>query len=425
MRKSMLAAALLVLLCALRVPVFAEDGEDTPDVTEVFISVTDTVVAHTAMDNPVRFSLIPAEAEKSAKISVSYRAIKSLSDRGTEVEVPKDIGKYIVYIKAEFDDPSYYCAGKYLIYEIAEKQGPSLSEADALRSVPKEFSAKVESKSASFSVAYEPPECTLNVAGVDFRLMYSHIYANGTTGEYTEELPTEPGDYSAACFVLDTVVGKGRIIIDRLTPDIKMDDRVVPYKPEGYYPEEAEVSPAGIELEYKAYTYEDGDVGANVPFPLVNCGTYLISACPKDTAHYGFTPAYCRVTINKVTPFIDAESAVFVEDGKPKPLQFSVSPEYVEYRVNYYKLEHGTPIAVSDVPCDAGEYYAVVSTKGGEALNSVTRVFGIRIEEDKADVWDCFSLVLLAAGILTPAAAVALGCAQIYTALRRKRGEKT
>ncbi len=417
-------AVAMLMLFAVPAQVQAADTAPVSDKTEVFISVTDTVVAHTAMDNPVKYTLVPESAAESARVTVSYRAIKFLADTGVEVAVPKDIGKYLVYIEAEFDDPSLYCAGKYLIYEIAEKQGAPLSEENALKSVPDEFNATVESISATYSVSYKQPSFSLNVSGVKARLMYSHLYANGTTGEYTEQLPTEPGDYIASCFVLDTVVGTGRLIIDKLSPEIIMDDASFTYTPSGIYPAEAIVSPAGIELEYQAYIYENGLVGESVEFPLVNCGTYLISACPADTAHYSFTLSYCYITINKVTPIISAESLVYTANGKPKALQYTVTPDFVECSVCYYRLENGASIPLEAPPVEIGEYYAVVSTKATSTASSVTRVFGIRIISAESSMQRFFRISLKVLCIATALSALSFGGAQIYTAICRKGENK-
>lgn len=421
-RKGLFAAFAIVALLFFCTPVYAAEGDanaKNPQ-TEVFVSVTDTVVAHTAMDNPVKYSLVPESAADSAHVSVSYRAIKSLADAGVEVAVPKDIGKYLVYIEVEFDDPQYFCAGKYLVYEIAEKSGASLSESEALKSVPREFTASIGSVSATYSVSYNPPDYFLNVAGVRSRLMYSHIYANGTTGDYTEELPTEPGDYIISCFVLNTVVGTSRLVIDKLTPQIIMDDASFTHTPSGIYPAKASVLPAGIELEYKAYTYENGVVGKSVDFPLKDCGTYLISACPADTAHYSFTLSYCYVTINKIKPVISAESLVYTEDGKAKELAVSVLPEHVEYSVDYYRMVNGEAVALENAPAKKGEYFAVVSVKKSAAVESATRVFGIRIVSEESAMQKFFRIALKLLCVATVLASVSYGGTQIYKAKRNK-----
>lgn len=413
-----LAVITLMLFCT---PVHAADGEDAK--TEVFVSVTDTVVAHTAMDNPVKYTLVPESAAESARVTVSYRAIKSLADKGQSVTVPKDIGKYLVYIEVEFDDPAYFCAGKYLIYEIAEKQGAPLSEREALKSVPTEFTASIGNISATYSVSYDPPDFFLNVAGVESRLMYSHSYANGTTGEYMEELPTEPGDYIVSCFVLNTVVGTSRLVIDKLPPQIIMDDASFTYSPEGVYPAKASVLPAGIELEYKAYIYENGVVGKSVDFPLKDCGTYLISACPADTAHYSFTLSYCYVTVNKVSPVISAESLVYTKDGKAKELAVSVTPDFVEHTVSYFRLEDGRSVAMDSAPVEVGEYYAVVSIKKSATVESATRIFGIRIVNEESGMQKFFRISLKLLCIAIAVGALTYGGTQIYTAQCRK-GER-
>lgn len=410
-----------LLLAAVFVLCFAPAySEETSGATEVFVSVTDTVVAHTAMDNPIKYTLVPEEAAEHATVKISYRAIKFLADEGTEVSVPRDIGKYLVYIEVSFDEPDrFYCAGKYLIYEIAENSGAALSQTDALKSVPDEFTATIESKNATYSLPYEAPSCTLNVAGVNYRLMYSHLYANGTMSEYTEQLPAEPGDYIVACFVLDTEIGTGRLIIDKLTPEIIMDDASFTYTPGGVYPDEATVSPAGIELEYKAYKYENGAVGAGVEFPLTECGTYLISACPADTAHYGFTLSYCYITINKVTPIISAESRVYTEDGKPKPLALTVSPDYIEYDVSYYRIGGNGAVELDGAPSAVGEYYAAVSVKSGATVSSATRVFGIRIVAKESNMQRFFRIALKALSVVVSLSAIAAGGVRLVKQKRK------
>lgn len=411
---AVLLAAFFVLCSA---PAYAEEAVAA---TEVFVSVTDTVVAHTAMDNPIEYTLVPESAAEHASVKISYRAIKFLADEGTELAVPRDIGKYLVYIEVSFDEPDrFYCAGKYLIYEIAENDGAPLSQAEALKSVPSEFTAVVESKSAKYSLPYEAPSCTLNVAGVDYRLMYSHLFANGTMSDYTEQLPTEPGDYIVACFVLDTEIGTGRLIIDKLTPEIIMDDASFTYTPGGVYPDKATVSPAGIELEYKAYKYENGVVGAGVDFPLTECGSYLISACPADTAHYGFTLSYCYITINKVTPIISAESCVYTEDGKPKPLVLTVSPDYIEYEVGYYRIDGNGAVALDGAPTAVGEYYATVSVKSGATVSSATRVFGIRIVARESGVQRFFRIALKALSVAVSLSAIAAGGVRLVNQKRK------
>lgn len=417
MRRRFAALLLAAVFVLCFVPTYAEEAVGT---TEVFVSVTDTVVAHTAMDNPIKYTVVPEEAAEHATVKISYRAIKFLADEGTEVAVPRDIGKYLVYIEVSFDEPDrFYCAGKYLVYEIAESDGAPLSQEEALKSVPDEFTAAIESKSAKYSLPYEAPSCTLNVAGVNYRLMYSHLYANGTMGEYTEQPPTEPGDYIVTCFVLDTEIGTGRLIIDKLTPEIIMDDASFTYTPGGVYPNEATVSPAGIELEYKAYKYENGAVGAGVEFPLTECGTYLISACPADTAHYGFTLSYCYITINKAMPIISAESRVYTEDGKPKPLLLSVSPDYIEYDVGYYRIEGDGAVALNGAPTAVGEYYAVVSVKSGTTVSSATRVFGISIVAAESGVERFFRIALKALSVAVSLSAIAVGSVQLIKQKRK------
>lgn len=411
MRKRLAA----ILFAAVFVLCFAPaSAEEASSATEVFVSVVNTVVAHTAMDNPIEYTLVPESAAEHATVTVNYRAIKFLADEGAEVAVPRDIGKYLVYIEVSFDEPDrFYCAGKYLVYEIAESRGNPLPEAEALKSVPDEFEATVESKSVKYSLPYDAPSCSLNVAGVEHRLMYSHLYANGTTGEYTEQLPTEPGDYIVTCFVLDTAIGTGRLIIDKLTPEIIMDDASFTYSPDGVYPAEATVNPAGITLEYKAYKYENGIVGAAVELPLTDCGTYLISACPADTAHYGFTLSYCYVTVGKATPVISAESLVFTVDGKAKPLSVTVSPDYIEYDISYYRIDGNVAIPLNGAPSAIGEYYATVSVKSSATVNSATRVFGIRIVAKESAVMKFFRIFLRGLCVAMSGTAIAFGCVQL------------
>ncbi len=391
-------------------PAASDTATLTIEKARVSISVSETVVAHTAMENPVRYSVSPSWAADMVELSVSYRVIKDYEDEGTAVSVPKDIGKYLVRIDVLNIDPNLSCAGKYLVYEIAERAGTPLSPEDALLSVPKDFTATVESINAVYASPYQPPKYHTNIAGVETELRYSHLYANGTMGAYTADLPTEPGDYVASCFVLDTVIGSGRIIIDKLTPKVEMADLSFTYTAEGIYPPAAKLTPSGIDVVYKAYEYKDGTAGAAVSLPLRECGTYLISASPENTALYGFVVSYCYITIEKLTPVISGESFVYTEDGSPKPLQISVQPNFVEYSVSYYRIDGGKTVALDSAPSAAGEYYATVAVKGSKNVNAVTDVYGLRILPPVSKADRAFSAVLKAMGLLVSVTAVVFGC---------------
>lgn len=385
----------------------------TVEKAAVYLSVTDTVVAHTAMDNPVKYTVQPQWAEDMIEVSVTYRAISDYGDKGTAVTTPKDIGKYLVRMYGDAKNDNVSCAGKYLIYEIAERAGLPLSAEDAVKSVPSTFTATVESIDVTYSSSYEPPQYHTNVAGVESTLKYSHLYANGTIGAYTEDLPTEPGDYVASCFVLDTVIGSGRIIIDKLTPKIEMADASFTYTPEGVYPPAATVTPSGIDMAYKAYQYKNGVVGDSVAFPLTECGTYLISACPENTARYSFVMSYCYITVEKATPVLYAESLVYTEDGTPKPLQLTVEPDFAEYDVSYYRITDSGVVYLSGAPVASGDYYVTVGVKGSDSVNALTKVYGIRILPAISKVERVFSPTLKVLSVVFAIGALLVGCYDI------------
>lgn len=388
---------------------------------KVYISVSETVVAHTAMNNPVKYSLVPSWAADMVELSVSYRAISSYEDEGKEIAAPKDIGKYLVRIDASVNNPNLSCVGKYFVYEIAERAGAPLIGDDALLSVPKDFTATVESISAVYSNPYQPPKYHTNIAGVKTELKYAPLYANGTMGEYTAALPTVPGDYVASCFVLDTVIGSGRVIIDKLSPKIEMADLSFAYTAEGIYPPAATVSPSGIDVVYKAYEYKDGVAGAAVSFPLMDCGTYLISASPENTALYSFVVSYCYVTIEKLSPVISGSSFTYREDGRQKPLQISVQPNFVSYDISYYQINGGTVTALQSAPSLAGEYYATVSVKGTDNINALTEVYGLRILPRASKAEKAVSLTLRLICLLISLAALAFGCVDLMKNGKRRR----
>jgi len=347
----------------------------------VYLNVPNQSVAHTAMANPVRYSVSPSWAAGMLDVKISYRAIKSLSDKGTEVEVPVDMGSYLVYMDATPLNEKVVCAGKYLIFTVGEVYGGPVSEDKALLSVPKEFKATVQTMDADYTGEPVEPEWSANVAGAECSLKYSRIYADGSNGEYTEEPPTDPGDYMAACFVLDTIIGSGRIVIKKVVAEIIMEDLVYTYTPQGVELTEATTVPEGIELKYAAYKYVNGQMGEAVDFPLVDCGTYLISAYPVDTYRYSYTDSvsYSYITIEKADVVIESKDVFTVEDGKYKGVSVSVFPDYVDYGVSYYKLEGNTARPITGVPLKAGNYYAVVTVKSDERVNSATAVYGVVI----------------------------------------------
>lgn len=387
-----------------------------------YISVTDVTVAHTAMDNPVVYSIYPAWAEEFLDIDVKYRAISSLSDYGTEVSVPKDMGTYLVSMTAASSTSNVVCSGKYLVYEIAESRGSSLSQSTSLRSVPISFNASVEDVTVTYNGSPIVPTCTLNVAGVDSRVMYRLIASDGSIGTYTETPPSEPGDYVADCFVLDTVVGSGRIVISKMPVDIVMNDCVYTYTPEGVYIPEAEKSPSDVQLNYTAYRYTDGVIGEEVSQPIIECGTYLIKACPENISYYAYTTEYCYLTIKKADPVIRGEDAFYIEDGAEKGVSLTVEPFYAEYQVNYYKLDNkGDAVLIDGAPSRVGDYYAIISVPESKYVNSATAVFGIRIASANSTERAFVSYILKGLCILFAAVGVALGVLHIVWVKRYGR----
>ncbi len=383
-----------------------------------YISVSESVVAHTAMANPVSYEISPAFAAEHLDISVEYRQISSLSDEGKAVEVPVDMGTYMVHFTATSRDGRVSCPGKYLLYRIEESKGETLSHTEAIRTVPREFTAHVADVNAVYNGESVVPDYSFNVPLAESRLMYSYVHADGKIGAYTSVPPVEPGDYVAALFVLDTVVGSGRIVIAKKSLDIYMADCSFPYTEEGVYPPKATVNPEGVELVYTAYRTRGGVAGEIVEFPLTECGTYLISARPASIAHYGYTVSYCLLTVEKAAPVISGEDAVYVEDGGFKSVPVSVTPAFAEYDVSYYKLEGGVSTPIAGAPSKAGEYYAAVYVRENDRCKSATAVYGIYIKSsvDYNAVYAARVLKLLCLSVCL--VAVVMGALHIYFAKR-------
>ncbi len=350
--------------------------------TKVYVEVTKPTVAHTAMDNPVQFNIVPSWAEEYISISTSY---KSFTDGvvGATVDMPRDPARYLVHFTGETENENIDFAGKYLVYEIAEKEGPAVSTEEARRSVPSFVRASVKGLSVPYNGKPAVPEYTLNTEAFDAYLTYSKTYANGLSGAFSNEAPTEPGDYTVNCCVLDTVVGSGKIVIEKIRPEISLENISVPYRPDGYKPD-GKTEPADIELTYSAYEYKDGKAGESVSFPLIDCGTYLISACPTDTAHYEYETKYCFVTVVPVQSTVSGTNTVVKEDGTEKEINFSVYPAFAEYSVEYYKLEKGVSTRLDGKPTEAGEYYATVAVLKNERVLPTTAVYGLYITETEA-----------------------------------------
>ncbi len=350
---------------------------------QIYVEVINPIVAHTAMENPVSFTVGPDWASELADIKVEYKSINDTSDVGTPCGVPKDPGLYLAYFYGEVDNEFAEFPGKYLIYEIAERNGSAVSTDEARLSVPSFIRANVRSATVPYSGNATVPEFDINTACVEARLMYGKAYANGNVGVFTEEVPTEPGDYVVNCCVLDTVVGSGRLVIEKIVPDIMLKDVVTVYTPEGHGTPAVIGSDADIALTFSAYEYNDGKAGESVEFPIKECGTYLITASPEDTAHYVYDVVHCLLTIRPAQPVIKGESTVYTADGKEKLAAVTVLPEFVDYAVSYYSVKDGTPSLMEAAPVAPGEYFAVVAVHGDSRVLSATAVYGMFIEEAK------------------------------------------
>ncbi len=347
--------------------------------TKVYIEVTKPTVAHTAMDNPVQYNVVPSWAAEYISVSTSYRSFND-GVVGEELTVPRDPSKYLVHFYGSVSNENVDFAGKYLIYEIAEKEGATVSGEEARRSVPSFVKASVSGLSVPYNGKPAVPDFTLNTDAFEAYLTYSKTYANGGAGAFSTEAPTEPGDYTVNCCVLDTVIGSGKIVIEKINPEIKLENKTVAYSPDGYNPTGTTV-PTEMELTYSAYMYTDGKAGDSVSFPLINCGTYLVSASPTDTAHYEYEVAYSFVTIAPVQSEISGTGTVATEDGNGKDVAFSVYPSFAEYKVQYYKMEKGESVLIDSKPTAAGEYYVTVAVLKSERVLPSTAVYGLLITE--------------------------------------------
>ncbi len=348
---------------------------------QVYVEVTNPVVAHTAMDNPVRYTVGPEWAQEYVTISLEYKSIKNISDAGVPCGIPKAPGLYLAYFQGEVSSENIEFSGKYLIYEIAEKDGSAVTTDEARRSVPNFVRASVRSVTTPYNGKAVVPEYSINTAFVNSRLMYGRAYANGSVGVFSETVPVEPGDYVVNCYVLNTVVGSGRLIIEKIKPDIKLKDITIAYTPQGYNTNVIGAD-TDIALTFSAYEYKDGKAGDGVEFPIKQCGTYLIAAYPEDTAHYVYDVAYCTLTIRPIQSAIKGENKVYTADGTAKPAVVTVAPEYADFDISYYSVSGGETTAIDGAPKNAGEYFAVVAVKGSDSVLSSTAVYGIYIQPE-------------------------------------------
>lgn len=386
----------------------------TVEPATAYISVSEKVVAHTAMPNPVKYEISPAFAAEHLDITVEYRQINSLSDEGRVVDVPVDMGTYLVRFTATSKDGRVRCPGKYLVYGIEESKGPVLSSTEAVRTVPREFVADVADVNAVYNGKPVVPDYSFDVSAAESRLMYSYVHADGKIGAYTDAPPVEPGDYVAALFVLDTVVGSGRIVIAKKNVEIYMADSTFTYTEEGVYPPTATVNPEEVELVYTAYKVKGGRTDEIAEFPLTECGTYLISARPVSIAHYGYTVSYCFLTVEKATPIISGKDVVYTEDGGFKSVPVTVTPAFAEYDISYYRLDKDGATPIAGAPSEVGEYYATVFVREGDRCKSATAVYGICIKSkvDRNAVYAARIMKILCVSICV--IAVAMGVTHIY-----------
>ena len=345
-------------------------------------------VAHTAMANPVPYSVEPEWAANYLEIRVSYKVVESLLEVAVEeINIPVSPGLYYTFIDAESKSEGVLCKDKCLVYEIAETQGRKLSHAEARATVPDWFNCKVEDLNEVYDGFSVEPTLEIYPAAAQVSLFYSEIKPDGSIGQPSEEPPADPGDYKAEAYILDKKVGTGQIVISKLVPDIIMESATYTYSPEGIYPSTATTVPEGIELTYRAYLAPEGEEVnvETVKVPIVGCGRFMILASPVDTQHYEEVRTHAFITVEPAVSAINVEDVEYRFDGTAKDASFSVSPDWAEYRVEYLKMdEYGGVISRSDSkPLEVGQYLAVITVPSKDYVSSSTAMAGIRILPEK------------------------------------------
>ncbi|HBL84553.1 MAG: hypothetical protein A2Y17_00880 [Clostridiales bacterium GWF2_38_85] len=351
---------------------------------EATIVVRYTKEQYTGIDNPPDWGIEPTWAQEYINIMTTYHKIDNYDSTSYEpIEKPKNLGLYYVIMTPYGYENNFICNSKTFIYEIGETNGEALTYNEARLVVPADFRCDMTETTVEYNGNQIQMPFTAYPAIVNYKIEYRKINYTGVQGEFQAQAPIEPGEYEVRATLLGQTISESVLIIEKIKPVFSIEAQDYEYTPLGIIPKVNSVYPTNVEYSFNAYLIDENDNSTIKPveIPIKDAGRYLIVVNPSNLEHYEavFTSEYINILPAKTS--ISANEQTFIYDGISKTPSYTVTPEWVQTNIIYYKInDRGVVLEYygTKPPVDTGTYYAMISVESSKnVLSTSTQVLMI------------------------------------------------
>lgn len=355
---------------------------DTANVTITPVKVTISIeydrLRYTGDDIIPEYTVSPAWTADYFRMDITYTYYKNNNkDSAAVVQKPHALGTYFVKMTPIIDGNNFVCDGKAYILTVAESGGRKLSDSEASAPVGSGISAKLE----DLTVVYDGNAPTVSFETAPFvatcQLYYRRI---GTNDDQIVDVPKEPGEYEVTAVLCGKVLATSTLIIKKKIPTYSIEQTTYTYSPSGIIPLITSPDDDNLAFNISAFLVNENDeIISQASLPLKRAGKYLLIINPKLTTYYEdiYSPEY--IYIEKCKPTISSDTHFFGYDSFPKRITYTISPEWVESGVSYYKINSDREIIESlgvDAPVNIGDYLAEIKVNETENVEgTVVKVY--------------------------------------------------
>lgn len=350
---------------------------------KAIISIDYDKLRYTGDEIIPEYTVYPEWTADLFQLNVTYTYYKSNDPKSAKlVNAPKQLGTYFVKMTPYGTGDNIECDGKAYILTIAENRGKKLSESKRTAPLGSGISGDVEDLNVVYNgiaptIKYE---MTPHAATPDlyFRLI-------GTNDEPVAELPTEPGEYEVTAVLCNQVIDRATLLIEKKIPTYTLEQTTYIYSPSGVVPHVTSREEPNLTFDIVAYLVDENDEPvSSQQLPLKKPGKYLLIINPSDITHYQtlYSPEY--VYVEKCTPKITGETREFSYDGFAKNINYTVTPNWVNSKIEYYSLDENGEIIPSldtDPPINVGNYVAVIQVDETEYVKEASLKVYFSIDE--------------------------------------------